>query len=150
VIISFAWTTPALLSGAKTMTRRDWTPQYAAKFKPGMLVDAWNMSPRTGKGRKIATIRIEDVVEERSLWIPSDDIFPEGVMWSMRHGVAVPDGARDWNAWWTEFKIAWHQHGGYRIGFELVERVSSPAVRAAPDTEGGNANLSSSRGGHGS
>lgn len=58
MIVSFAWTTPALLAGAKTMTRRDWSPSHAAHFKAGMLVDAWDKNPRTGKGRKVATIRI--------------------------------------------------------------------------------------------
>lgn len=31
-IISFAWTTEALLCGQKSVTRRDWSDNYAAKF----------------------------------------------------------------------------------------------------------------------
>jgi hypothetical protein len=36
--ISFAWTTPALLAGHKTVTRRDWDAEYAIRFAAGQLV----------------------------------------------------------------------------------------------------------------
>lgn len=39
-IISFAWTSPALLAGAKTVTRRDWDDSYARRFSAGELVAA--------------------------------------------------------------------------------------------------------------
>lgn len=60
MIISFGWTTPALLAGRKTVTRRDWNPKHAARFKAGMEIDAWNTSPRNVKGNphKVATIRL--------------------------------------------------------------------------------------------
>ena len=32
-IISFAWTTDALLQCKKTVTRRDWDDKYASRFK---------------------------------------------------------------------------------------------------------------------
>ncbi len=35
MIVSYAWTTDALLCGDKWVTRRGWAPQTAAKFLPG-------------------------------------------------------------------------------------------------------------------
>jgi hypothetical protein len=122
VIISFAWTTPALLAGAKTVTRRNWLAAHGSRFHAGDLVDAWDRSPRAN-GKKVATIRIKEVVEERGVWMESNEIFREGVMWCKRHGIAVPDRQPSWDEWWSAFKIAWHEHGGFRIEFELVECV---------------------------
>lgn len=59
LIISFSWTTPALLVLLKTCTRRDWNWGYAKRFRKGDFLQAWNFSPRfrnkcgecEGKGR---------------------------------------------------------------------------------------------------
>ena len=120
MIISFAWTTPALLAGAKTVTRRDWSPSHAAKFHAGDLVDAWNQTPRVNSARrgiaiarKVATIRIT-----RDPWVQmSDALTPldyrdEGFVWLDDHG----QGARvraivdDWHGrprmlWVVEFEL---------------------------------------------
>jgi len=56
-IISFAWTTEALLKGKKTQTRRFWDDKYARKFKAGDLVQAYDKNPRSG-GKPVAIIRI--------------------------------------------------------------------------------------------
>lgn len=121
MIISFAWTTPALLAGAKTMTRREWHPDHASRFKPAMLVDAWDRSPRTGKGRKVATIRLT-----RAPWyqttepLSDDDWLREGFSWLVRSGDAW---ARDraqfiWDDW--SRRRALHL---WVVEFELVEVV---------------------------
>lgn len=52
MIISFAMTVNAFLSGSKTVTRRFWKDKYAAKFHAGDIVDAYSKSPRNG-GKKI-------------------------------------------------------------------------------------------------
>ena len=62
-IISFAWTTQALLDGKKTVTRRRWTDKYARQFRAGCLVQAWDKSARF-KGKKIAIIQILDIRQE--------------------------------------------------------------------------------------
>jgi hypothetical protein len=88
VIISFAWTTPALLVGAKTVTRREWKPEYASRFTVGMLVDAWDRSPRTGKGRKVATIRIKRAPRrESTAYLTGEDWDREGFTWLAAHGL---------------------------------------------------------------
>ena len=59
-IISFGWTWPALLAGGnlqKTVTRREWDAEYAASFKAGELVQAYDRSPRF-KGKRIVTIKL--------------------------------------------------------------------------------------------
>ena len=41
-IISFAWTTEALIQGKKTQTRRFWKDRYAKSFKKGDLIQAYD------------------------------------------------------------------------------------------------------------
>jgi len=114
VIISFAWTTPALLAGAKTMTRRKWKADYAERFKSGMLVDAWDRSPRTGKGRKVATIRLtrDAYLEVLEGPIPSEVYRREGFAWLATHGYreVVDRICSDWVGsadaeWVVEFEL---------------------------------------------
>ena len=63
LIISFAWTTAALLatwpdgSDAKTCTRRNWNDGYAKLFKAGTYIQGWDRSPRYG-GHKVAIIMV--------------------------------------------------------------------------------------------
>lgn len=75
--ISFAWTTPALLAGQKSVTRRPWQDSHARRFKTGDLVDAFNRQPRHA-GTKIATIRIVSVTKEPMFTMPDSDYEAEG------------------------------------------------------------------------
>lgn len=56
-IISFAWTTPALLAGVKCVTRRDWDKDYAESFRADEYVQAFDKSPRAG-GKCVAIIQL--------------------------------------------------------------------------------------------
>lgn len=113
MIISFAWTTPALLAGAKTMTRRDWKPITAARFTEGLVVDAWDRSPRTKLGRKVATIRITRRPHlEWSSPLSEADYEREGFVWLMAHGewVLVEQIVSEWRVnrrmlWVVEFEL---------------------------------------------
>lgn len=78
--ISFAYTTPALLAGAKTTTYREWSDDYAARFKRGELVKAYDKRPQWG-GKRIATIRIKSVKKIAHRDIPIDDYEREGFAW---------------------------------------------------------------------
>lgn len=81
MIVSFAHTTDALLSGLKTVTRRDWCDSHAAKFGTGQLVDAYDHLPRSG-GHKVATIRLTcDPYKERLIDMPDSDLAAEGGLW---------------------------------------------------------------------
>lgn len=124
-IISFAWTTPALCTGHKTVTRRDWDDDYARRFKPGELVSAYNRSPRH-KGEKVATIRILSVTKERDADAPDSDYAAEGFEWfASGNGDALPKtdrlGYLDTVSW--ESYEAWRRRGGvsWVCRFEVVE-----------------------------
>ena len=57
MIVSFAWTTPAVVARRKTRTRREWSENYASKFKAGRICQGYDKGPRVG-GKPIHLIRI--------------------------------------------------------------------------------------------
>lgn len=80
-IISFAWTTEALLMGLKTVTRRKWKDSYALKFKEGDLVAAYDKVPYAG-GKKIATLRLTcDPYKEPLFKMTDKEEINEGSLW---------------------------------------------------------------------
>jgi hypothetical protein len=99
--ISFAWTTAALLAGEKTVTRRDWKPQYAARFQEGDLLAAYDRQPRFG-GKRVATIRLTQTPYlESTEYAPTQDYVAEGFKYLDERGILV-DGLtppRLWRAW---------------------------------------------------
>lgn len=106
MIISFGHTTDALLAEQKTVTRREWTRGHARMFCEGLLVDAYDKSPR--HGRKVATIRItRGPYRERLAEFPIQDVAGEGFAWMARTGREMPPVP-----WLTdEAALAWQ---GYR------------------------------------
>ncbi len=103
MIISFAWTTAAFLAGEKTCTRRNWSPEYAAKFKVGSIHQAYDKNPRIG-GHKIGELRIlRDPYPEPVLYAPESDYEHEGLAWMDVHGLLI-QGMTGWNFWrqWKE------------------------------------------------
>ena len=124
MIISFGWTTPALVAGHKTVTRRDWKAKHAAQFHAGMLVDAWNTSPRNVKGdpHKVATIRLTaDAVLESASVCPASDYEAEGFAYLQAHGHLLNGRTPDelWDYWMDEADLML-----YVVRFELVEVLS--------------------------
>lgn len=80
MLISFAWTTHALLAGRKTVTRRAWADSHIAKFKAGMEVTAWDRLPRVRGARPIARIRLTEDPYLQSLYELNDkDFIEEGL-----------------------------------------------------------------------
>jgi hypothetical protein len=127
VIISFGWTTPALLAGQKTVTRREWNPKHAAKFKAGMLVDAWNTSPRNVhmNPRKVATIRIvEDPYLQSTRQIPDSEWDAEGFEYLSANGLNV-DGKTP-EALWFDWRRQGNEQRLYVVRFEVVEYLEGP------------------------
>jgi hypothetical protein len=119
-IISFAWTTPALLAGQKTCTRRDWEPRYGRMFgKAGDLVAAYDRSPRY-KGQQVGTIRLTYTpYQESTRDAPPGDYYAEGFGYLTEHGIKV-DGMMPmalWQAWHHER----HAENLWVVRFELVE-----------------------------
>jgi hypothetical protein len=106
-IISFAWTTPALLQGHKTVTRRMWKKQLV---NPGDLVQAYNRSPRF-KGKPVALIKILDIRTEPLSAVTDQEEKLEGGLWgSGREYIkafleAYPGMTEDDLVWRIEFKV---------------------------------------------
>ncbi len=77
--ISFYWTLTALLAGAKTVTRRKWKDSYAAKFRKGDLVAAYDRQPRFG-GRRVMLLKLtRDPYKENTADMPDSDWVEEGM-----------------------------------------------------------------------
>lgn len=133
-IISFGWTTPALLAGAKTCTRRDWSPRHAVLFKPGDVCWAYNKNPRA-LGRPVAEIRIVRVSPEPVplAQAPPQDYAAEGFEWFDQHpeerALALPKLAKGLGlastATMYDLWLDWLASGEslYVVRFELLEVI---------------------------
>ena len=94
-IISFSWTTPALLAGRKTVTRRDWPARYERQFKPGDLCQAYDRNPRNG-GKCVAIIRLLSVTYEPLRQMPDEDFEHEGFAYMIEIGKKPPFDFEEW------------------------------------------------------
>jgi hypothetical protein len=113
-IISFAWTVPSLLAGRKTRTRREWTDEYAERFKVGDLIQAYDRQPRFG-GKCIAIIEITGIKQESTSEMTSDDYEKEGFKYFEEKGLKIWDkdpaiAFEDWmeddcEVWIIDFKV---------------------------------------------
>lgn len=133
-IVSFAYTTPALLAGAKTVTRRDWNPAYAAGFRRNDLVAAWDRSPRFG-GRPVAIIRLTaDPVREPIGYMMDLDYDAEGFRWLHDHldQISVSGRRRFGSFGWDEFET-WRRSlvDLWVVRFKLVTILPVPVAGAA-------------------
>ena len=114
MIISFAQTSPAVLDGSKTVTRRFWNDPYARRFKAGSVHQAWDRSPRTGKGRRIGEILITRTPYKELLGLMTEEHFQrEGGtrFWKDREEFIEYMGGPARIAWVVEFKLL-NRHRG--------------------------------------
>jgi len=89
LIVSFAWTTAALLAGAKSCTRRSWNDDYARRFKAGAVVQGWDRLPRVG-GQQVAIIRLTtDPYLQRTSQMTEMDYRAEGLEWMEQNGILI-------------------------------------------------------------
>jgi len=140
VILSFGYTTDALLAGVKTVTRRDWHDKYAQQWmnRVGELADAWNTSPRviSKNPHRIATIRLLGVQLTQSY--PDEDYELEGLRWMEDNGLAMPVGYHRDPVKPSVYWRAWQQYRPllYRVEFEVVEYLEGPlALPGVPEVE---------------
>jgi len=115
MIISFAWTTPAFVARQKTCTRRDWNDRYAKQFVPGRLAQAWSQQPRY-RGRRIGTIELLSLTQERYCDAPGSDWKAEGFDYLQTLGATV-HGCEPldlWNEWAERRDTCWV------VRFEIV------------------------------
>lgn len=89
MIISYAWTTEALLAERKKVTRRDWSREYAARFRAGTAHLAYNRNPRIG-GKKVGDVRIiTPPYPERACDMPDEDYELEGFAYMEERGILI-------------------------------------------------------------
>ena len=138
--ISFAWTTPALLAGRKTVTRRDWNPSYARRFTAGTEVTAYDRLPRNG-GTPIARLRLtHDATHEPDADAPDGDWEAEGFGWfwereverAFADGFDHPHGEIAERVEYEGFE-EWRAAGGssWVIRFEVIEYLQGPLANGA-------------------
>lgn len=96
MILSFGYTTAALLAGVKTVTRRDWKPRtldsYRQALVTGNTVDGYNTSPRVG-GTWIAVVKLKGIAVEPISAMPDSDYEAEGFAWLHARGQRPPKSA---------------------------------------------------------
>ena len=115
--ISFAWTADALVNGHKTVTRREWTDNYAARFHQGDLLRAYDKRPAWG-GKAVALIRLTQTpYKQRSDRLPATDWYAEGFAWlqGAKKTVGKETPREVWRRWQDEPQDFWV------IKFEVVE-----------------------------
>lgn len=122
-IISFAWTTPALLAGRKSVTRRGWSDKHAAGFHKDDLIQAYNRSPRHG-GERVAYITLtQDPYKELTFYMPDEDYDREGFKYFAENPeVEVPKTFAPEDGDWLQHFNAWRREAQYLwvIRFELL------------------------------
>lgn len=129
MIISYSHTTPALLAGRKTVTRRAWKPVTAAYFEKrlaraeriknvtaglatvsgqevqlGVLADAYDKSTRQ-HGHKVAEVLVTSVTSEALSDMPDSDYEAEGLAYLDEIGYP-PEG----DPWGVAFCTTWRQY----------------------------------------
>lgn len=115
--ISFSWTTPALVNGEKTVTRRDWKDSHASRFSQGDIVKAYDRRPDLG-GRPVALIRLTHTPYRQSTErIPPMDWWGEGFAYLQSIGKKV--GGKAPRELWDEWKD--NPVDVWVIRFDMVE-----------------------------
>lgn len=110
LIISFAWTSGALLAGKKTATRREWDDQYAQLFVNtfyyNATIQAYDKNPRNG-GKRIALIRLTKMPQKEPLSaMTMKDIEEEGGLWeSVDQFIEGFGGDPDMKVWVVKFEV---------------------------------------------
>ena len=135
--ITFAWTTPALLAGAKTVVRQPWSEKKAKQFHAGTLATAYDRAPYLG-GRPVAVIRLtQDPIRQPLTEMTDGDYETEGWHWLYEHRDQLPGWIRA-SDFSREAFDAWRARAGavWVLRFEVVA-ITSTGDQAAEAIAGG-------------
>ncbi len=111
MILSFAWTTDALLSGKKTCTRREWsdctTKAGLNAYRQGRLMhQAWTNAPFVQGARKVADIRLTQLPYQEQLADMTEfDLEAEGGLWAAKEEFLNLFGDPDLIVWVVRFEV---------------------------------------------
>ncbi len=108
-IISFAWTTPAIQAKVKTCTRRDWTDDYARRFKSGQHLMGYDKNPRIGGKPFQEVVLTLAPYKERYCDVPSSDWEAEGFEYLDSIGAEVHGmtPGQLWQIWLSDTTLVW-------------------------------------------
>lgn len=125
-IISFAKTTPALLAGRKTVTRRAWTAKHAAIFHAGDLCQAWDHVPRVKGAHRVGTIELisDPWWEEPSARVPFMEYDREGFSYLAERGQFVGELLALWARWRAQ-----GSDGLWVVEFRLIRHACLGGMR---------------------
>jgi len=130
-IISFAWTTPALLAGAKTVTRREWDPDYANKWKQRTVGIAYDKNPRFG-GKPVGLIElVKDAYLEKLCNAPESDYEAEGLAWLEANGHCIQKMSPKifWELWKKDSGERWV------VRFKILELFKTNPSQTKKDSK---------------
>ena len=132
--ISYAWTSAALLAGAKTCTRRDWKTSYALSFREGELVQAWDKDTRVKGAQRISIVQLthKPYLEHISA-MPDSDYAAEGFEWYSQHPEMLPPTHGPMGVSWEAF-VDWRKDD--RV-YWVVRSVLYPLLLPCPWRKGG-------------
>ena len=115
MILSFAWTTDALLAGNKTCTRRVWSERTARAwvnaYKSDRLIHtAWDKCSCVKGAKQIADIRLTQLpYQERLGDMPQSDLDAEGGLWASRDEFINLFGSPGIVVWVVRFELVMPQ-----------------------------------------
>ncbi len=141
-ILSFAYTTAPLIARIKGVTRREWSADFAARFRKGEFVQAWDRNPRNG-GRQVGVIQLTDRPRlEPNAWMPDSDYEAEGFAYLYAHPEVLPKtifghkASREDFSWDAFCRWRWNGKSMWVVRFEIVQILSdaqqAPAAPLAP------------------
>lgn len=131
-IISFNWTTPALVAGQKTVTRRTWDDRYARTFHAEETVMAYDRQPRFG-GKPVAILKLTaDPYKESTRNAQESDYEAEG--FRFLEGIKAKVNGIPPRVLWRAWHVSPHQ--AWVVRFQVVSLVEEEAESAIVEEVG--------------
>ena len=135
MIISFGWTSGAMVCGAKTRTRRDWAPGHVRHFHSGMMANGWSQSPRV-HGVYLSDVRLTaPIFRQHTSKITDEDWELEGFGWMSRRGILINGVTPEvfferWrhaniDLWVVDFSLEYLTKAGLDLKWELESKYES-------------------------
>lgn len=129
-IISFGWTSPAIIAHAKTKTRRQWKDHHAWCFRNGDLIQAYNRSLQA-RGERIEVIQLTCVPYKQDIIdMPDEDYETEGFAYMYaNHKLIPPSGRKKFGDYSFDQFRRWRDQGGdyWVVEFNYPERSELPS-----------------------
>ncbi len=121
-----AWVWPAFVGRAKSVTRRQWTDDYARRFHQGDVCLVYDRSPRV-HGSPIGRLRLTaDPSREHISTMPDEDYAREGFAFMEAHRHLIPKSSplrerpswslKDYFDWWRQQDACY-----YVVRFAIVD-----------------------------